>query len=190
MEVSMPRHLLVIAALTLPLVLPASGQQAASVPPAVAETVEKDTPRATPAGATFTVPAGWTMATTGGVVLLNPPEPDSHIAIVDVKAAKDAPAAVTAAWAAYMPGFNRPLKIVLPQSARNGWEEQKVFQYETSPNERAVVVALARRADESWTVILMDGTEPTFEKRGGPLGLVLQSLRPQGRRHTRWTRSV
>jgi CubicO group peptidase (beta-lactamase class C family) len=180
MEVSMPRHLLVIAALTLPLVLPASGQQAASVPPAVAETVEKDTPRATPAGATFTVPAGWTMATTGGVVLLNPPEPDSHIAIVDVKAAKDAPAAVTAAWAAYMPGFNRPLKIVLPQSARNGWEEQKVFQYETSPNERAVVVALARRADESWTVILVDGTEPTFEKRGGPLGLVLQSLRPQG----------
>ena len=176
----MPRFLLLVAALTLSLILPASGQQAAPAPPAAAETVQKDTPRATPAGTTFTVPAGWAMTTTGEMVLLNPPEPDSRVAIVDVKSAKDAAAAVTTAWAAYKPGFTRPLKIVLPQAARNGWDEQKAFQYETSPNERAVVAALARRAGEAWTVVLVDGTEPTFEKRGAPLGLVLQSLRPKG----------
>ncbi len=79
-----------------------------------------------------------------------------------------------------MPGFKRPLKIALPRAAREGWDEQKVFQYETSPNERAVVSAFASRAGEAWTVVLVDGTEPTFEKRGAPLNLALQSLRPKG----------
>ena len=158
------------------LVVPASGQPA---PPAASERVEKDTPRATPGGATFTVPAGWTMTTKGSMVVLDPPEPDSHVAIVDVKA-KDADAAVAAGWAAYQPDFKRPLKISLPQAARNGWEERKSYQYETSPNERAVVTAMAWRAGDSWAVILVDGSEPTFEKRGAPLGLALQSLRPKG----------
>ena len=99
--------------------------------------------------------------------------------IVDVKA-KDADAAVSAAWAAYKSDFKRPLKIALPQAARQGWEERRVFQYETSPNERAVVVAYASRAGDAWTVVLVEGTEPTFEKRGAPLRLALQSLRPKG----------
>jgi hypothetical protein len=79
-----------------------------------------------------------------------------------------------------MPGFKRPLKIALPQAAREGWEEQRAFQYETSPNERAVAVAYAARAGGAWTVVIVDGTEPTFEKRGAPLRLALQSLRPKG----------
>lgn len=113
------------------------------------------------------------------MVILDPPEPDSHIAIVDVQA-KDAEAAVAAGWAAYKPDFKRPLRISLPQTARDGWEERKVFQYETSPNERAVVSAMAWRKGDTWAVILIDGTEPTFEKRGAPVGLALQSLRPKG----------
>jgi CubicO group peptidase (beta-lactamase class C family) len=144
-----------------------------------AETVAKDSPRATPAGATFTVPAGWTMTTKGSMVLLAPPEPDSRIVIVDVTA-KDADAAVAAGWAVYKPDFKRPLKISVPQAPREGWEERKAYQYETSPNERAVVNAFAWRAGEAWTVVLVDGTEPTMEKRGAPLGLALQSLRPKG----------
>jgi CubicO group peptidase (beta-lactamase class C family) len=79
-----------------------------------------------------------------------------------------------------MPGFKRPLRIALPRAAREGWDEQKVFQYETSPNEGAVVTAFASRAGDAWTVVLVDGTEPTFEKRGAPLNLALQSLRPKG----------
>src|SRR5262249_30537201 len=63
---------------------------------------------------------------------------------------------------------------------RDGWEERKVYQYETSPNERAVVQALAWRAGDTWTVTIIDGTEPTLEKRGGPLSMAVQSLRPKG----------
>jgi hypothetical protein len=51
--------------------------------PGTPEAVDKDTPKATPAGATFTVPAGWTMTTKGSMVVLDPPEPDSHLVIVD-----------------------------------------------------------------------------------------------------------
>src|SRR5262245_59982174 len=135
-EVAMPRRFLIALAGTLLIVVPAIGQ---TVAPAPSARLTEDSPRATPAGTTFTDPAGWTLTSKTSMVILEPPEPDSHVVIVDVRA-KDAEAAVAAAWAACMPGFKRPLKIALPQAAREGWEERRVFQYETSPNERAVVV--------------------------------------------------
>jgi hypothetical protein len=147
--------------------------------PVFAETVDKDTPRATSAGATFTVPAGWTVTAKDAMVVLDPPEGDTHVVLVDVKA-KDADAAVASAWSAFKPDFKRPLRISLPQEARNGWDERKAFQYETSPNEKVVVAAYAMRAGDTWTVLLLDGSEATFEKRGAPLGVALQSLRPKG----------
>jgi hypothetical protein len=64
--------------------------------------------------------------------------------------------------------------------AREGWSVRKQFIYETSPNERAVVVAVAFRAGDTWTVLLADGKEPTFEKRGAQLNLIVESLRPKG----------
>jgi CubicO group peptidase (beta-lactamase class C family) len=143
------------------------------------ERLAANTPRVTPGGATFTVPNGWSIVTGKNLVILEPPETDSHIAIVDGQA-PDAAAAVAAAWAAYKPDFKRPLRLATPQPAREGWEEQKVFSYETSPNERAVVAAIAFRKGSSWTVALLDGSQPTFEKRGAPIGLVIESLRPKG----------
>ena len=164
------RRVLFALALASFLAFPAFGQTAPE---------NKDTPRATSAGATFTLPAGWTMTTTGALTLLGMPETDSHVAIVDLKA-KDADAAVAAAWAAYQPGFKRALRVALPQAARNGWQERKTYDYETSPNERVVVQVLAWRAGDAWTVVIIDGSEPTVEKRSAPLGLALQSLRPKG----------
>ena len=38
----------------------------------------------------------------------------------------------------------------------------------------------AWRAGENWTVVILDGKEPTFEKRGSQFGLIIQSLRPKG----------
>jgi CubicO group peptidase (beta-lactamase class C family) len=86
---------------------------------------------------------------------------------------------VAAAWAAYKPDFKRPLRLATPQPAREGWEEQKAFNYETSPNERVVVAAIALRVGSSWTVALLDGSQPTFEKRSAPIGVILGSLRPK-----------
>ena len=143
------------------------------------ERVSADTPRVTPGGATFTVPKEWSVVTGKDVVILEPPETDTHVVLFDSSAA-DAAAAVTAAWAAYKPESKRPVKLVTPVPPKEGWDERKFFDYETSPNERAAVQAMALRAGTSWTVAILDGTEPTVEKRGAAVGLVFESLRPKG----------
>lgn len=180
----MAQRLLLALALSFPLTLPANAQK--SAPQAIAmptpERMEKDTPRATPAGTTFTAPKEWTVTARGSLVTLVPPELDLSFAIIGIEA-KDAEAAVAAAWAAYRPGFKRPLKLVSPQAAGSGWEEQKFFQYETSPNERAVVIAVAQRAGEAWTVSIVDGAEATLAKRGSQVKLAGESLRPKGFTH-------
>jgi len=157
--------------------LPASAQaaEARSAP----ERVAADTMRVTPGGATFTVPAGWSIETGKDIVILTPPETDTHVAIVDSQAA-DAKAAVAAGWAAYKPENKRPVKLVTPRPAREGWDERQVFDYETSPNERAVVQVIALRAGTIWTAFIIDGTDPTVEKRAAPLSLIFNSLRPKG----------
>ena len=143
------------------------------------ERVSTDTPRMTPAGATFTVPAGWSIVTAKNLVILEPPEPDTHVAIFDAQG-NDSKAAVAAAWAAYKPDFKLPLKLVTPRPAHDGWDERQFFDYETSPNERLAVRAIALRVGTGWTVLLIDGTDPTVEKRSAPIGLVYGSLRPKG----------
>jgi len=142
------------------------------------EQVAVDTARVTPGGATFTVPSGWTIQTGKDLVVLTPPETDTHLVIFDAQAA-DAKAAVEAAWAAYKPESKRPIKLISPRPAREGWDERQVFDYETSPNERAVVVAIALRAANTWTVVILDGSDPTVEKRGAPISLIVGSLRPK-----------
>src|SRR6476646_1035280 len=143
------------------------------------ERVAADTPRVTPGGATFMVPSGWWIVTGKNLVILEPPETDTHIAIVDSQAA-DARAAIAGGWAAYKPDSKRPIKLVRPIPAREGWDDRQVFDYETSPNERAVVQAVALRAGSRWTAVILDGSEPTVEKRAAPVGLVFESLRPKG----------
>lgn len=143
------------------------------------ERVTADTARVTPGGASFTVPSGWTIETGKDLVVLTPPETDTRVAIGDSQAG-DAKGAVEAAWAAYNPESKRPLKLVTPRPAREGWDERQVFDYETSPNERAVVEAIALRAGSTWTVVILDGTDPTVEKRGAPISLLFSSLRPRG----------
>jgi hypothetical protein len=138
------------------------------------EQVAADTQRLTPGGAKFTVPAGWSIAMGTNLVLLTPPETDTHIAIFDAQAA-DAKDAVAAAWAAYKPDAKRPIKLITPQPAREGWDERQGFDYETSPNERAVVFAFAQRSGNSWTVLILDGTcrygwQPRIRHWPAPVG--------------------
>ena len=139
-----------------------------------------DQPGKTSSGATFTIPKEWSVQTGPSSITLTPPEADTHIAIVDIAAAKDAADAVGQGWKAYRPDANRPLKVVTPRPPRNGWDERQVFDYETSPNERAIVQAIAYRAGTHWTVAILDGKEGTFEKRAAAVNLILQSLRPAG----------
>lgn len=147
---------------------------------ATTATTSSERPATTPSGTTFTVAAGWTMTTKDRLVELAAPEGDLTIALVEVGPAADAKAAAAAAWAAWTPAAARPPKLVTPRAARNGWHEQQVVDYETSPNEKRVMQASALRRGTAWTVLLIDGSEATAEKRGAAGGLMFASVRPAG----------
>src|SRR5262245_9825861 len=106
---------------------------AATAPPATAAATPKvlaaDTPLTTISGNTFIGPAGWTVSVRGKATILEAPERDSWIALVDV-AAKDADAAVAAAWAAYKPDAKWPLKVVHDRPDRDGWTKQRFYDYQ------------------------------------------------------------
>lgn len=156
---------------------PAAPATAAAAPP---ETVAADSPRATAAGHTFTLPANWTMSSNGGVRVLVGPEKDVKLAVVDVSHAVDAADAVKQAWPALDPKFARPVRITQDLPARFGWQAHRIFVYETSPNEKRVLFAGARRRADAWCVIVIDGAEAAMERRGSQVNLVAASLRPAG----------
>ena len=58
--------------------------------------------------------------------------------------------------------------------------ESTVYDYETSPNERRDVSALAGQHGEMWTVVITDMSQPTEEKRLAQLILVFSRLLPKG----------
>jgi CubicO group peptidase (beta-lactamase class C family) len=137
------------------------------------------TPSTTPAGVNFTAPPEWSLTKRDNMALLQAPEGDIHVALVDVEA-PDAPSAVAKAWAAYKPESKRPLRLTTPQPAREGWEERHSFSYETSPNERLVVFASAQRAGTRWVVTIAEGGQANFERRSSQIGLLFASIRPAG----------
>ncbi len=148
---------------------------AASAAPLAANTAAT-----TASGAHFTAPAEWSVQTSASAVVLTPPENDSHIALVDVAQAQDAAAATAAAWQIYRPSMHRAIKVATPRAARNGWDEQVLTEYQTSPAEHVEIDAVAFRAGAHWIVAIEDGSAATFERRQAAAALVFQSLRPKG----------
>src|SRR5512141_193128 len=120
-----------------------------------AEGPATDTPRPTVEGNAFVAPAEWKIEVRGPATILEAPEGDSWIALVDVSA-KDADGAVAAAWAAYRPEAKWPLKVVNDFPDRDGWSGIRDYSYQTSPNEKRDVGANARRAGDAWTVVFYD----------------------------------
>jgi len=158
--------------------LSVSALAADTAPPMQA--VSADTPEKTPSGATFTLAKDWSLARHDHYVVASSAEGDTWFVFADIGQAKDASDAAAQAWATYRPDAHRKVKLVTARPARNGWDERQVLDYETSPNEKAEIQAIASRSGSKWTVIVLDGSQATVEKRGAALGLMLQSLRPAG----------
>ena len=156
---------------------PALGAQKPSPPAHQALTV--DTPLTTADGNSFVAPAGWSIRTAGAAVILTAPEGGSHIAIVDV-VAKDADAAVAAAWAAYDAQAKWPLKLASDRPARDGWAQIRSYQYETSASDKRSVSARALKRGDGWTVTIYDMADAVGEKRDAQVELVLGRLLPKG----------
>jgi CubicO group peptidase (beta-lactamase class C family) len=157
-----------------------AGLSAAASAAAIApEQLAADTPRTTVAGATFIAPAGWSVVVKGPATIIEAPEGDSRIALVDVKAT-DRDAALAAAWAAYRPDAKWPLKATTPSADKDGWQDQWTYAYQTSPDERRDVAAGTMRHGDQWTVWIYDVSQPTGEKRLAQVELIFGRLLPKG----------
>jgi len=144
-----------------------------------AETVASDTPRTTPDGHRFVVPAGWSIRTRGPQAILTAPEGDSRIVLIDARA-ENADAAVATAWAAYDAAAKRPLKLASDRPPRDGWTEIRSYQYETSASDRRTVSAQARRRGDRWVVAILDMSDAVVEKRDAEIERIYSRLLPQG----------
>jgi len=165
--------------LTLALLLSFCGVAQSAAPDQTAkERLSADTPKSTVLGNTFIAPAGWSVAVHGPATIVEAPEGDSRIIIVDVRA-KDADAAVAAGWAAYQPP-KWPLKVATDVPDKDGWSKRRNYTYQTSPNERRDVTVSVQLANEAWTVVIYDMAEAVGEKRGAQVALMLGKLLPKG----------
>ena len=153
------------------------GAEAPSAKPLAA-----DTPSQTFLGNTFIAPMGWTVSVRGEATILTAPEGESWIALVDVREsdAKDNDAALARAWASYKPDAKWPLKVSHDRPEKDGWSRQRIYEYQTSPNERRDVTAMTKFAGNAWTVAILDISQPVAEKRGAQTALVFNRLLPKG----------
>lgn len=138
----------------------------------------------TSSGHSFSPPDAFTVSAVGPSIKFLAPEGDASVTLIDLASAKDADEAVAQAWKLAQPDFKRTLRIATPRPTRNGWIDQRAYEYETSANEKLVVQANARHSStgdaKAWVVLLIQGSVATMEKRGSPIGKFLNSLRPQG----------
>ena len=160
------------------LFLCAAAQSAAPDQAPAKQKLSADTPQTTALGNTFIAPAGWSVAVRGPATIVEAPEGDSRIVIVDVHA-KDADAAVAAGWAAYQPP-KWPLKVTNDAPDKDGWSKQRNYAYQTSPNERRDVGVGVSFANDVWTVVIYDMTQAVGEKRGAQVALIFDKLLPKG----------
>jgi CubicO group peptidase (beta-lactamase class C family) len=101
------------------------------------------------------------------------------MALVDVRA-KDADEAVASAWSAYGTHKNWPLKIKTESPDKDGWSDIHTYSYQTSPDERRSVMAVAHSAAGVWNVVISDVADATGEKRLGQFLLIYDQLFPKG----------
>jgi hypothetical protein len=138
-----------------------------------------DTPKTRVLGSAFIAPKDWSVRVKGPATILEAPEGDSWIALVDVTA-KDADEALAVAWKAYRPDAKWTVKVTNDLPDKDGWSHRRVYGYLTSPNEKRGVTALVYSSGASWTVVIEDMLDAVAEKRGGQEALVLGRLLPKG----------
>ncbi len=130
--------------------------------------------------ATMVPPEGWAVSRDGGTVRFTPPEKDLSVVLIAVPVAKDGANAVIAGWKIADPSFARPVRLVQPQPARDGWDEMVVVSYDVPPAEKAFAQAVAFRKGTAWTVVAVQGAIATIARRGGQFGASADTLRPAG----------
>ena len=143
------------------------------------ERLSADTPKTTVLGNAFVAPKDWSIRVKGPATILEAPEGDSWIALVDVQGGGP-DEALAAAWKTYKPEAKWTLKVSNDLPDRDGWSRRRAYEYQTSPNEKRGVSALVMYSGSSWTIVIEDMADAVAEKRGAQDALVFGRLLPKG----------
>ncbi|MEA2746674.1 MAG: hypothetical protein QOI41_817 [Myxococcales bacterium] len=161
---------------------PAATPSVETVAAAPAETKREltaDETATAPWGATFQASKGWSMTTRSDLVVLEAPERDLKVTLVELTES-DGDRAIAAAWKRVDPTFARATKTRTTPPGRDGWDAVTQILYETPVAESRLVVAIARKKGDRMHVTLLDGSNAAADRRGAQMGTVIASYKPKG----------
>ena len=155
---------------------PAPSALAADTP---ARQLTEDGELATASGTTFQAAKGWFVSTSGGRVLLQDPDRELDLTLLEVQAA-DGASAIASAWKLVKPDFARTIRHSMSPPAREGWDEVVQQVYEVPTEEKRTVIGVARRKGETWYVALIDAADAALDRRSAQLNTAILSLKAPG----------
>jgi CubicO group peptidase (beta-lactamase class C family) len=173
------RKLFFLCFLLTAAVLFSQTQPPAPTTPKPPDHLAADTPQTTVLGNAFVAPKDWSITVKGPATVVEAPEGDSWIALVDLPA-NSGDDALAAAWKAYKPDAKWPVKVSYDLPDKDGWTRRHGYDYLTSPNEKRTVGAAVMYSGSNWTVVIEDLSDPVAEKRGSQEALILGRLLPKG----------
>lgn len=141
--------------------------------------LDADTPMKTASGATFEAPKGWYVTSRDGLLVLEGPEHDLSLTLVETKGAVDAAKAIGDAWQKAKPGFAHAVKQTTKPPAKDGWDEITQTVYDVGATPRTVL-AIAQRKGTTHYVALVDGDNAALDRRGAQLMTVLSTFKGAG----------
>ncbi|QRK06890.1 beta-lactamase family protein [Archangium violaceum] len=137
-----------------------------------ARKLDAATPMKTASSTPFTVSSGWYVTEDDGRLLLEDPERQLRLTLLEVPG-PSAERALAEAWKQTQPGFALPVSHAAHPPAQDGWDEVFQTTYEPPAREQRVIVGLARRKGDTNYVILLDGAAAAMERRGAQANQIL-----------------
>jgi len=126
----------------------------------------------------FTISAGWTYDPS--IKKLQSPEGDLMIYLLEQPCQGTAQEMTKAAWKT----VNKQIKFKILQAnappPKDGWEQAHQIVYEVPVSEHRTVISIVRVSKGKAYVMLLDGANSAFDKRGAQIQIVADTWRPNG----------
>lgn len=139
---------------------------------------EQDAIEISPSGTQYAVFKGWTKKQEPNHIRLEAPENDVHISIIELKAT-DALDAVAKAWALHKPNTSIRSGDPTHYKAIDGWDEMMQANITINEQPETIVVANARKFNDTWFVYLLEGTQQSIIKRSAQSQTTFTSIKPK-----------
>ena len=130
-------------------------------------------------GSTFELPPNWRLEKTDHFLLIQDPDAQLKMWLVDVKGLSGKKA-VDAAWKKVDSEFSRNVASAVSPPDTQGWDSLFQANYEVAAKDSRAIIGIAREKGGIAFVVLIDGPIPTLQKRGAQLGQLITSQKAPG----------